>query len=47
MQKKRETERERKEEIKVEFRSNILGDLWGQEVLSLLEQGPVLFAISN
>lgn len=32
----------------MEFRSNIVGNLWGQEILLLLEQwGPVLLAIRD
>lgn len=41
---KKKREREKKEERQeVEFRSNILGNLWGQEVLLLLEQGTSSF----
>lgn len=35
--KKREKEKEKKKEEN--FKSNILGNIWGQEVLLLLEQG--------
>lgn len=41
--KKKKRASERRKEKEVKFRSNILGSLWDQEVLLLLEQGTSSF----